>query len=312
MVGDADVRRFTCADGRALAYVEYGAPGGAPALFIHGCLGSRISAAPFDRAASEENVRLIAIDKPGFGYSDLRPGMTLKSWAVLIDAFIRHLGLDKLSLVTSSGGTPYGLSCALYIPHAIRSVLMINPIMDGTVATAARMKSFSHPLVHGWLRRFPGATYAMLSLAGMVFSRMSDLAVRLLHRRELTYLRRQPAIYGNRKATIREALRQGCRGLHNELQTYAHPWRLAVDTIRTDVIIVQGLRDANRHVADYYRGVIPHARLVTFPDEDHLSLAYNQSRPIFALIPERGPVNPAAMAWNGFDVAGADLPSSLS
>jgi pimeloyl-ACP methyl ester carboxylesterase len=281
----ADFQLFESATGR-LAYTEYGAPGGMPALFIHGCLGSRLSAAPFHEGALEQSVRLIALDKPGFGRSDPQPDLTLPEWAELIGAFVVHLGVDSVSIVASSGGAPYGLSCARHIPEVVRSLLMINPIVDPAAPVAGGVNGANRAPAHFIIRRCPELILGCLRLAKALFSSNPGAFIRIIHRREMPYLSREPHIRQNREKTIQEAVRQGCGGLLRELQTYANPWGIELAEIARPVIIVQGDRDINEHVAKYYEGALPHGRLILFPGEDHLSLGYNRASRILSYLAE--------------------------
>jgi hypothetical protein len=60
-------------DGRALAYAQSGDPRGAPVFFFGGILHSRLWS-PDDEATLSAGVRLITVDRPGYGRSDVQPG----------------------------------------------------------------------------------------------------------------------------------------------------------------------------------------------------------------------------------------------
>jgi pimeloyl-ACP methyl ester carboxylesterase len=63
-------------DGRRLGHADFGDPEGAPLLHLHGTPGSRLDFATdrYDAALREAGVRFIAVDRPGFGMSDPKPG----------------------------------------------------------------------------------------------------------------------------------------------------------------------------------------------------------------------------------------------
>lgn len=71
-------------DGRTLAYAEYGAlslskgsdPRGAPVFFFHGIPGSRIFRPP-DEITAKMGVRLICVDRPGYGLSSFQPSRAI-------------------------------------------------------------------------------------------------------------------------------------------------------------------------------------------------------------------------------------------
>ena len=67
------------ADGRTLAWTEWGDLGGRPVVLLNGTPGSRLCCPDVD-ATEAAGVRLITIDWPGYGRSDPRPGLTTLSW----------------------------------------------------------------------------------------------------------------------------------------------------------------------------------------------------------------------------------------
>ena len=64
-------------DGRILSYAEYGDPQGLPMIGFHGMPGSRLFMKAFGNTAQAAGVRLIAPERPGYGYSSSDPGGTL-------------------------------------------------------------------------------------------------------------------------------------------------------------------------------------------------------------------------------------------
>jgi pimeloyl-ACP methyl ester carboxylesterase len=69
--------RVRLRDGRALAYAEWGDEHGRPVFFFHGSPLSRLRC-PDGEATEAAGVRLVAVDRPGFGGSDLQPGCRLE------------------------------------------------------------------------------------------------------------------------------------------------------------------------------------------------------------------------------------------
>jgi pimeloyl-ACP methyl ester carboxylesterase len=67
-------------------------------------------------------VRLIALDRPGIGCSDLKPGYRLLAWPA-----------DVVEAV--SGGGAYDLACAYTIPHRLTACGLICSIAPGQLIT---------------------------------------------------------------------------------------------------------------------------------------------------------------------------------
>ena len=74
-----DEKEIRLRDGRWLGFVESGDPHGMPVLFFHGFGTTRV-VCPYDEAARQLGVRLIAIDRPGLGLSTPLPGRRLLDW----------------------------------------------------------------------------------------------------------------------------------------------------------------------------------------------------------------------------------------
>ena len=97
---------FTLLDGRKLGYADYGDPNGKPILYQHGIPGSRIEATRYHDLGKELGLRIIAIDRPGYGWSTpfreygARSG---KSWAEDVGALTEHLQLSEYAVMVRHG-----------------------------------------------------------------------------------------------------------------------------------------------------------------------------------------------------------------
>ncbi len=109
-------------DGRALAYCEFGDPDGLPMFYFHGFPGSRLEGAVAANSARRAGVRLIAVDRRGFGNSDPLPRRRLLDWPADIVQLAQRLELDRFGVVTASGGAPYAAACARAIPERLTVV----------------------------------------------------------------------------------------------------------------------------------------------------------------------------------------------
>jgi pimeloyl-ACP methyl ester carboxylesterase len=104
-------RRLGLPDGRVLAYDDVGDPVGAPVVYLHGTPDSRLGR-PADSTSAAAGVRLLAVDRPGFGDSDGAPGATLVSLGADLVALLDAEGLDRVVLLGWSGGGLAALAAA--------------------------------------------------------------------------------------------------------------------------------------------------------------------------------------------------------
>jgi hypothetical protein len=66
--------------GRRLGYAQYGRGDGEPLVYFYGHPGSRLEARLAHSAAVTAGLRVIALDRPGYGLSDLRLGRSITDW----------------------------------------------------------------------------------------------------------------------------------------------------------------------------------------------------------------------------------------
>ena len=129
--------RLELADGRRLAYDDVGDPAGVPVVYLHGCPDSRLTRHPDDSTATRAGVRLVAIDRPGYGSSDPPSDWTLGSVARDVAALVGHLEIEGCALLGWSSGGPVALACAAAFPATFGVVGLaaatVPTPFDGTI-----------------------------------------------------------------------------------------------------------------------------------------------------------------------------------
>ncbi|HEY5818177.1 MAG TPA: alpha/beta fold hydrolase [Mesorhizobium sp.] len=151
--------KFIVIGGQRLHYVEAGE--GPPILFIHG-LGAQLhhfKGTIFD--SLEDRYRLIALDRPGSGYST-RPMFAnagLYAQAATIAGFIDALGLERPLVVGHSLGGAVALALAVEHPEKIGGLALIAPLSHylGHIPPAFASLNIKSP----WMRRFLSETFAV-------------------------------------------------------------------------------------------------------------------------------------------------------
>lgn len=103
-------------EGRVLCCDEVGDPAGAPVLYLHGTPDSRLARHPDDGLAAAAGVRLLAVDRPGYGGTSPTPGPWSPGWprAVAADlgALLDALDVERCAVLAWSGGALTGLAVA--------------------------------------------------------------------------------------------------------------------------------------------------------------------------------------------------------
>lgn len=117
---------LTLEDGRILGFAEFGSESGYPIFHLHGLPGSRYEGKLLESAASENNARIVTVDRPGVGLSSPQPNRTALDHAKDLQALAAHLDIDRFSIVGVSGGGSYALACAYAIPSSqLKSVAVV-------------------------------------------------------------------------------------------------------------------------------------------------------------------------------------------
>lgn len=124
-------------DGRQLQFWEGGARDGRPVVFFPGCPDSRHVAFSAGPVAERDGVRLIAVNRPGYGASTATASDHLSVSDDVI-ALADHLELTQFATLGMSLGGPYALACATRHPGRVRAV--------GVVASPAPPTALDPPL----------------------------------------------------------------------------------------------------------------------------------------------------------------------
>jgi len=150
IAGDAERRvppvgRFIEVDGNRLHYLDEGA--GPPLLLLHG-LGAQLM--QFRQTLVPDlsrNFRVVALDRPGSGYSTMAPGFDgrLQQQAKVIAGFIEALGLERALVVGHSLGGTVALSLALDHPEKIAGLALLAPMTHLTSPPPAEFKALYMP-----------------------------------------------------------------------------------------------------------------------------------------------------------------------
>jgi pimeloyl-ACP methyl ester carboxylesterase len=132
--------KFIDIGGNRIHYVETGE--GRPIVFVHG-LGGQLYHFRHPMFPMLPGYRLIALDRPGSGYSVRAAGATarLPEQAEVVAKFIEALGLEKPLLVGHSLGGAVALTVALNHPDTISGVITLAPLTHMEDEVRAEFKS---------------------------------------------------------------------------------------------------------------------------------------------------------------------------
>jgi pimeloyl-ACP methyl ester carboxylesterase len=145
-----------------MAVDEVGDPAGAPVVYLHGTPDSRLARHPDDGLAAIAGVRLLAIDRPGYGGSSPLPHPPAWSpeWPAAVAGDVEQVldarGVERCAVLAWSGGALTGLVLAAGLPGRVAGL--------GVVAGLVPRQAYDDPEV----RAAGEARVGMVELADVV------------------------------------------------------------------------------------------------------------------------------------------------
>lgn len=262
-------------DGRLLGYAEYGDPKGKPGFFFHGFPGSRLEARLAHATAARLGVRIIALERPGFGLSDFKPGRTIGDWPADVADAGDAFGIARFAVMGASGGGPYAAACALAIPERLTTAAIVSGFGPWDAPGATDGMSRLNHLVLTLGRRLPGlirlAMWWMGRQARRNPQRLLDMMSADVPEADKAVLAR-PEVQAVFKDDVAEAFRCGSRGAAWDLLLLTRPWGFRLEQISMEVHLWQGEADVNVPLAmgRYQAQALPNCRATFYPGEGHL------------------------------------------
>lgn len=266
MLAEPDSRSVHLADGRVLAYCEYGDPLGKPVLFFHGVPGSRLAAHTLDAGARRSGIRLIAPDRPGMGRSDYLEGRTLTGWPADAAGLADALGIGPFGVVGVSGGMPYVLACVLALPGRLTAAAVASGMGRFDIPGALDGANERARMVYSRGQRSPRFASLWAQMLGRVVKTSPALVVDV-QKRGFADVDKQaimrPDVWKARLDDLREAYRQGSAGVRDDVLLHTGDWGLDLASISMPVLLWYGRLDRSHPVAmaEYYARAIPGSRL---------------------------------------------------
>jgi pimeloyl-ACP methyl ester carboxylesterase len=264
-----DPLSITLADGRRLAYAEYGYAAGTPVFYFHGSPGSRLEAKYADQAARLAGARIIAPDRPGYGASDFQRGRRFSDWPKDVGALADALGIETFAIVGLSGGAPHALACAVAMPDRVTRVAIVSgagPIDAYIARSRSRVGRFFRraglPVVR--IAIGIGVRFMRWSLRRTSAARMSTYP----DRRVLARL----DVREQWREDLLEGLRPGPRGAVHEFGLHTRPWPFAIEDVRLAVRLWHGEADVivRADIGRYVAARLPECDATFIADEGHL------------------------------------------
>jgi pimeloyl-ACP methyl ester carboxylesterase len=126
----ADDLTLEMPSGRTVGFADYGAAGGTAVLWCHGGPGSRLEPRHLAGPATDVGLRIVALDRPGYGSSTPQRGRTIAGWVPEALAVLDQLGIDRAVTVGHSTGGAYALAVAALAPDRVIGAVPCAAVTD--------------------------------------------------------------------------------------------------------------------------------------------------------------------------------------
>lgn len=274
-------QKLRLADGRNLAWYEYGDPSGVPCIYTTGTPASGVIGVLFDEAAKRAGVRWISVDKPGYGYSTYY-ARELLDWPRDVAALSDHLGLARFAAVGESGGGPHVLAIAYGLAPRLTLAISLGGMGPGHEAWVRKgMNPLNRQLFWfaqnaPWLLRWPLGAMARKLDNAETRKRWLNRQLRDAPLRDREMMERHPELLPHALHAFRMAFREGARGAAREYAIISRPWGFELKDVRAPLEVWHGRDDVNVPV-DVARRVAAEVRdskLRIFDGEGHVLIEH--------------------------------------
>jgi pimeloyl-ACP methyl ester carboxylesterase len=253
--------------GRRLAWAEWGRTTGPAVLLLHRSPGSRLFD-PDPSATAAAGVRLLTVDRPGYGRTDPVPDPRRADVAGDVAALADALGLERLALLGWSAGGHYALETAARLGGRARSLsLLATPAPDEEIPWVA--EEF-RPLGAG-VRADPVAAVASITEACRWYADNPEGAVGYDASPADVEVRSRPGVTEALSTMMREGARQGAAGMAFDVVAGSRGDPFPVGEVRAPVRLWYGDADPiGPEHGRWYAERLADATLTVLPNAGHL------------------------------------------
>ncbi len=275
-------------DNRKLGYTDWGPANGKVVLFFPGIPCSRFFRFATVELLSELNIRLLVVERPGYGISDPKPGRKIIDWPSDIKHFLNILNIKQPHVIGYSGGSPFALACAFYIPDEIKNVAIISgcdPHFEKEVYLnhSVRIKRYTNLVKLSPIEAMEKAQSLAIDPKQIT---EELIGVASEHDKEIFST---PEINSMFLANFIEGTNTGTNGSEyaNELFMLFNPWEFSYDKIKKNIQLWYGKQDRNEFHSPTF-GKFMSEKLLTSKlhlyEDEGASILWTKSREILLSI----------------------------
>ena len=260
-------------EGATVGVAEYGDPAGTAVLWCHGGPSSRLEPRHLDAAAREAGLRIVALDRPGYGRTPPQPGRSIANWVPQALGQLDRLGIDRAVTVGHSTGGSYALAVAALAPDRTIGAVVAGAITDVRHEPARSSMSKPHALDVWDAPDRDAAIAAAIASHGIDGSGLRNVTT-VLPPSDLA-LFRDPDRLAEMSDELAEGFTFGLQGYADDRIADGGGWTtFDVGSITCPVVVLHGTLDplASPEHARHTASIVPGARLDLRAGLGHFSI----------------------------------------
>jgi len=269
--------KFKLSDGRNLGYAEYGAVQSRNViLFIPGIPGTRLFHHPNVKLLEELDIRMVVVERPGFGFSDRKDDLTFVSFASDVEELLASFDIERFGVLGFSAGTPWALAVAHKLPDRVTNVAIVSSLAPKEAPHATQGMPFVFKLATFLAQSAPSVLAQICKQLGQDYLKAPVKTGRddwSRYHKVDQEIYTQPEIEQLFLESALETYSQ--RGWVAEAKEYAkwfRPWGFELTEIRSKVGVWHGALDqgTTRAMSEYLVAKIPNCEKFFSDNEGHL------------------------------------------
>lgn len=262
---------------RQLCYAEYGDPDGTPVLYFHSLFGSRLELFVQNDVLRSNGVRLIAVDRPGYGHSDFYEYASYDAHTRDIRHLLDTLGLDEVGILACSAGTPHALACAAALGprviqvHCTGSLVPMEHLAESASLTLLqKINTNLFRIAPSLVRPAVELMFRGQTVESLYRALLSGNDVFRANARDAEFISQRDHFDHFVAFTI-EALRQGPRAMGKEVAMITQDWGVDLRPVTRPVYFWHGAEDelVPVEVVSSFARKLPGSRVFSLGEETH-------------------------------------------
>ncbi|WP_026957385.1 alpha/beta fold hydrolase [Aliagarivorans taiwanensis] len=277
-------------DGRTLGYSDIGRPDDPVLVMFPPSTGSRLQHHPCRQWLFDYGVRVIVVDRPGYGLSSPLPERSLLDHGNDIAELAEQLALDEFVVAGFCGGGAYALAACEVLSSRIRHAHLISSVTPYEAISLFHGVKSSNKLLAYLVLNAPQIANPLIALMSKVIIRQPnsyfDQVYASLGESDKQALN-EPALLDNFVLALSEALRQGPQALAQDLRVLAQPWPMKLADLTTPLTLWHGEQDQHVPIrfARLLAQALPELEFRSYAEHGHL-LIYHCWNELLACVAE--------------------------